>query len=533
MEKRRFRDKLKNTKLFWISLLIIIQTVIYTFAGINKTYYHMDEMYSYGLTNYDRVNIYDNEDFYNQWHDAAYYKDYLVINEDERGNFAPVYTNQRDDVHPPLYYLMLRLGMEVIPGEFSKWPGIILNIIVMSVNTIFLYLVVEKLLGKSSNRELKTFIITTVAALSIAVVSTTMYIRMYAMLTMFVTITLWLHLKLLEQKSLRPGLCVAIGVTAFLGVLTQYYYIFFLLPLFIMFAIKYIKAERMRDLWIYTGTLAVAAVVSLVVWPYSIQHMFFGYRGVGVLGNLLNFLHLGEQLGTFAGILAYYGFSFILPVLLAIMFILAIRGLKLGQKLKIKPELEENYRFVLWPALVYFLIAATASPYTDLRYISPICGLMIVVVLIGLAWLVRMATSERVMSRIMLSLCVVMLILPLPLQIEPNVEYSRLKDLTVFVEAKKSSPAIYLYNPGNERFLDDLFVFTEVNESYIMHHQECTESNFKRILSGKDLSDGLIVFANYGDTNELYLKILREATGLSDQTYIARTNSADVYYLKR
>ena len=225
----------------------------------------MDEMYSYGLTNYDRVNIYDNEDFYNQWHDAAYYKDYLVINEDERGNFAPVYTNQRDDVHPPLYYLMLRLGMEVIPGEFSKWPGIILNIIVMGVNTIFLYLVVEKLLGKSSNRELRTFIITTVAALSIAVVSTTMYIRMYAMLTMFVTITLWLHLKLLEQKSLRPGLYVAIGVTAFLGVLTQYYYIFFLLPLFIMFAIKYIKAERMRDLWIYTGTLAVAAVVSLVV----------------------------------------------------------------------------------------------------------------------------------------------------------------------------------------------------------------------------------------------------------------------------
>lgn len=133
----------------------------------------------------------------------------------------------------------------------------------------------------------------------------------------------------------------------------------------------------------------------------------------------------------------------------------------------------------------------------------------------------------------MLSLCAVMLILPLPLQIEPNVEYSRLKDLTVFVEAKKSSPAIYLYNPGNERFLDDLFVFTEVNESYIMHHQEYTESNFKRILSGKDLSDGLIVFANYGDTNELYLKILREATGLSDQTYIARTNSADVYYLKR
>ena len=66
-----------------------------------------------------------------------------------------------------------------------------------------------------------------------------------------------------------------------------------------------------------------------------------------------------------------------------------------------------------------------------------------------------------------------------------------------------------------------------------MHHQEYTEQNFEKILAGKDLKDGLIVFANYGDVNEQYLRVLREATGLENQEYIIRTNSSDVYLLTR
>ena len=48
-----------------IALIIIlaIQLLVYIFLGVQKSYIHMDEAYSIGLTNYDKVEITDNEDF--------------------------------------------------------------------------------------------------------------------------------------------------------------------------------------------------------------------------------------------------------------------------------------------------------------------------------------------------------------------------------------------------------------------------------------------------------------------------------------
>ena len=528
---RAFWNKIKQAKVLWIVVIIAIQTVVYVVAGVHKAYYHMDEMYSYGLANFKQVQIYETEDFYNEWHTADYYRDYLVVDEGERGDFAPVYNNQRDDVHPPLYYLLLRVGMEMTPGEFSKWTGIIINIAAFAVNTVFLYLIALRLVRKEANKELKAFVVTLVAAVSLCAVSTVLYIRMYALLTMWVTLTMWLHLVLVESKRLRPGLLVTIGVVALMGVLTQYYYVFFLLPLFMIMVVRYAKAKRMRELWAYVGTLAGAAVVSLVIWPYSIQHMFFGYRGVGVLGNLLNFMNLGVQLGVFCGMVVLYMFHGLLPLMLVVMFGLAIYGVRHAKRLELSRVEEVNYGLVLWPTVVFFLIAAVASPFQDLRYIEAVGGLMIIVVLYGLYRLVGMVASGRMTQIVMLVTAAAMLIAPVVLGLEPDVMYRRMETLNKFVAENAEAPAIYLYNPGNERFLDDLVSFTEIEESYIMHHQAYTEENFERILAGKDLTEGLIVFANYGDENERWLEILRAASGLERQEYVVRTNSADVYYL--
>ena len=35
----------------------------------------MDEMYSYGLMNYNKLNIADNEDFLNKWHNKEYFEE--------------------------------------------------------------------------------------------------------------------------------------------------------------------------------------------------------------------------------------------------------------------------------------------------------------------------------------------------------------------------------------------------------------------------------------------------------------------------
>lgn len=529
---KKLWEKLNRSKVFWISLIIIVQSAVYVVAGCGKNYIHMDEAYSYGSANYNKLEILDNEDFYNRWHPAEYYKSYLVVDQYERWDFEPVYTNQRDDVHPPLFHLFLRLMMELTPGEFTVWTGIILNMIVFAVNSVFVYLIAERLLVKDKNREMKAGILTLAAAITVAAISTVVYVRMYAMLAMWVTITAYLHMLLLESKKVRPGLYAGIGIVAMLGVLTQYYYLFFLVPLFVVMAVKYCRAKDWKRLRIYVITLVAAAAVTLLIWPHAIRHLFFGYRGQGAISNLLNFTQLGMQVGIFAGLIVLYNFHYTLPAILVAMFVLAIYGLKHGKSLKIARQEDEGFKMLLWPVLFFFVIVAVASPFTDLRYLEGICSLLYVLVMWGLYKLVGMMTNEKKRDVVMAVVIAIVAILPIPLKIEPDVEYYDWKVATEFVEEHKDVPLLYIYDKeNNNRYLDDILLFTEADWSYIMADQDYTEENFWKVLETRDLSKGLIVIANYGYRNQDYLDVLKEESGLGEQEYIFRLNAADLYYL--
>lgn len=302
-------------------LAIVVQTVVYLVAGANKAYIHMDETYSLALAQYDKIDITANADFYNTWHTSEYYQDYLAVQEKDQGDWRPVYENQKNDVHPPLYYLLLRGVMELTPGQFSKWPGIILNIVIMAGCTVFLYLILCKLLTKEKNTERKALALALAAGLTVAGVSTVVYIRMYALLELMVLATLWLHLKWREQANPGMGWYAAIGVVAVLGVLTQYYYLFFLMGLALVVMVQDVRQKNWRDLAKYLGSLAIAGALVLIIWPHILQHMFFGYRGQGVLNNLVNLPVLFEHLWEYLLIADYNVFhrALILLILVVVM----------------------------------------------------------------------------------------------------------------------------------------------------------------------------------------------------------------------
>ena len=225
----------KRKEILMIVILLILQTIIYIFVGANKNYIHIDEAYSYGLTNYDRVEIEENPDFYNTWHNNEYYEDYLTVNQDEIWNFAPVYENQKNDVHPPLYYLLLRIAMSFSVGEFSKWAGIGLNILIYVFITVFIYLILKKMLSKEKHFEIKSAILAFASSIMLASLSNVIYIRMYSLLTLEILITIYLHIKLLKSEKINYKLLIGIGITVLAGVLTHYYYLFYLVFLYLLF----------------------------------------------------------------------------------------------------------------------------------------------------------------------------------------------------------------------------------------------------------------------------------------------------------
>ncbi len=257
-----------------LAALILLQTVLFIVAGIRKSYIHMDEGYSYGLSNYHSVEIKTNPDFYDTWHDKTYFEDYLALQDDERSDYLPVYENQKNDVHPPLYYLLLRLAMNFEDGHFSKWPGIILNIILYVFITVFVYLISAQLFADWKNPRLKAAILAFVSSITLASLTNAIYIRMYALSTLNVLITSYLHLKLREKFETRT--LILISFSALAGSLTHYYYLFFLATLFIMTVIRYLVERERKHALLYLLAIIIAAVFSIAIFPFSVKHIFFG-----------------------------------------------------------------------------------------------------------------------------------------------------------------------------------------------------------------------------------------------------------------
>lgn len=524
------KQKICKKEVIMLSIIIIIQTIVFIIAGLNKAYIHMDEAFSLGLTNYDTIKIQNNDDFYNTWHNGEYYKDYLVVNEDEKWDFSPVYINQKNDVHPPLYYFLLRIAMNFHIDEFSIWSGVALNIIIYVFITIFTYLIMKKLLeGKNKYKE-KSAVFALVSSLLVSSINSVIYIRMYALSTLNVLITTYLHLKLLDSKESDKRLLIGIGLSALAGSLTHYYYLFYLAMLFIMFTIKYLKNKEYKEWAKYFGSLSVAGILSILIFPYSIKHLFFGYRGKGAMDNLSHIARFVRCIWQYLLKLNKYTFH---NLLFAIIFtIIIICFYKKLKKIKVVEEKNRYIKYLIFPALFYFLLVAISSPWIELRYITPICGIAFIVVMFYLEEVLDNFLNDKALNIVFTIIFIVMLIMPFALHIKVQEMYFDRKEIVQKFENELNVPTLYMAKSKGVRFLDDILLFSKIDESYVAEGIDCTEENIQSIMKGKDLSKGMIVFINYKEKNSEMVEIIRKALNLEKATHIKQMNACNIYYLK-
>ena len=380
-------NKMKKSVLVLIlTIIILIQILARMYVGFQKEYFHIDESYSYSLMNYDKIDITNNEDFYNNWHTKDYYIDYLSINEQEKWDWRPVYENQKNDVHPPLYYLLLRIAASFTINDFTKWTGIILNIIISVFSSILVYLIAEKLF-KNQKMALLTCLVT---GLTIGALETTAFIRMYELANFFVLLISYLHIRLYSKKEITIKDLLFIGLSILLGSLTHYYVIIYTAIIFIIFVIKYILNKEYKNLIKYILCFAIAAIMSLAIFPYSLTHIFGGYRGQEARSNLLNPENVFANLALYLYILSKNLLGNLVVPVIILYTILVI------SKERIKKERNKNeLNIILIPTVVYFILVAQISAYKELRYIMPILSTAMICVIYTIYSLLKQYFSEN------------------------------------------------------------------------------------------------------------------------------------------
>ncbi len=520
--------KNKRTEILVIALILIIQSVYFVYIGNQKAYLHMDEAYSFGLSSYDKVEIHDNPDFYNTWHGGEYYRDYLVVDSDEQGDYSPVYENQKNDVHPPIFYLLLRVFMGFSVGNFTMWSGIALNIFIHLFITVFTYLIIKKMLSGCKYEKEKSVLMTLLSVFMLSTLTSILYIRMYSLAALNILVTVYLHILLYENNDRPLKYMIGIGIVALVGSLTHYFYLYFIFALFVLFVMAYIEKNQFKNIGMYVITLVVAAGLSLLIFPHSLNHMFFGYRGQGVISNLLDPSKY-TSIFPFLGEIAVSVFNYMLFAILGLIVLVHFHKRMREKFGHVCDSSRHVFIIVGFPTLFYYIITAISSPWIELRYMLPICVLIFVTIMCYLYRLLATMTRESVRNGIMIMLSCVMLVTPGMTEIKPAPMFDDRREAVEYIEANTDKPAFYFFDSNNNRFLDDIMMFSMIDKSYIARDIGANPQNIAKAFEGVDASGGVIVFVSeYYDGWEM-IHSLREALGLEHADYLYRMNSCDIF----
>lgn len=197
------------------------------------------------------------------------------------------------------------------------------------------------------------------------------------MLTFFVVWFLYVNLKIYYNNfELDKKLKKELIIVTILGFLTQYnfcFYAAFLALTMICIALYKKKKEFIKK---YILSFVIAAVIGVAIFPSSIYHIFFSYRGIG--GRPRTFTYPEAFIGFIKNLFKMFS----IPQKFGIIFGIVIIIVGIWKFIKTKSK--GLYLILSVPTILTFLAVCKISPYRSARYIMflfPIISVYFVVLM--------------------------------------------------------------------------------------------------------------------------------------------------------
>lgn len=377
-----YRTKQKQTAAYFRIVIYLIFAVMMGIVLLNKDNYFVDEIYSYGLANHqDGIALFENEKKYIPA--DVCYMNYMTVNQQHRFDYPNVWINQKKDVHPPLYYVLLHTICSFFPERFSIWFAGVINI-------VFALMTLKRIRSLSSilsgHRQIITEMVTIIFVCSAGILSSISFLRMYVMAMYWITRTADLVLKEMASDEYNNRFFIDMFFTATAGALTHYYCIIFTVSISLFACIYLLLKKRYKAILCYCLTGAVSAISAYLIFPPMITHMFLEKRGSESIQNLQGSIsEFCDRIQQFIQIIdkdLFGGIGIILIAYLAILLLIAVIRKK-GTKETQQKEclLFKQYLLLCFAITLYFLFVGKSAVYISTRYMFPIYGLLLTVVM--------------------------------------------------------------------------------------------------------------------------------------------------------
>ena len=288
----------RQSVLFCFLALLMLQTAVMLYFCADKQEYHIDEIYSYILSNsYDCDRLSASKEIKNRWiNGRESLHDFVSVQSDERFAYARTYYNNTRDAHPPFYYFLLHTVCSLFPDQFSKWFGLSINLMCFILTQFLLFLISRRLF----NGLIWQLLPVTMYGFSPIAVDIVLYIRMYSLLALFTLLLFFIHLNMSEGKLWFPYLwCFAV---TFFGMFTQYFFAVSAFYLALISCVVLWRKKKVRELLCYSASMVSGVLLVLLIYPAAFrQATGSSTNNVGheVSSNFLNFAMLPERLSEY------------------------------------------------------------------------------------------------------------------------------------------------------------------------------------------------------------------------------------------
>ena len=353
--------------------LVMVCGVCFLFAG-RKQGMFIDEIYTYGLSN-SSYRPFLSGLKYDGIEDRVVTRDelldYVSIMGDEGFDFASVYYNQVNDVHPPLYYWLFNIASTFARGSFSMRTGLILDFLIYLGCVLMLYALVRRLGGSRLNGAAAAV----VYGLSLIGLSTMLMIRMYVLLTLLTLVLAYFVADLM--RSFKKRSCVFVGLTLLAGLMTQYYFVFYAFFLCAAYVLWALWKKEYRALAWFVPCALIGALSLLLVFPAALNHLFSGelVSGESAMDNLKNLAQYPARFRVFFGAVRH-GLKAAILVSLGVCVLLCLRFRALRHAVR-AGRVRFEWLVIILPAFVTLVVVAIISPVDEQRYVYNIMPIFV------------------------------------------------------------------------------------------------------------------------------------------------------------
>ncbi len=548
--------KTKLDKFIFGTIIALLIVVMFIFIN-KKEGFHEDEIFSYGSSNYMYDNVYQQfgkSDSINQfigekildknpiqmiknfkyyymdhtnekdeyiknlqdearpiWRSSQEAKEYVTIDKNDIFNYVMVYYNQSRDVHPPIFYFLVHTISILFFGVFSKYIIFIINL-AFFIASCFVIKAIMKAIGKDYLSNIAVLFY----GLSMGAISTVLFQRMYMTLTFFVLSYLLINIVILKNNfEINRKTWIQLTLVTIFGFLTQYYFCIICVVISTIMFIGIKRTKGSKEGIKFILNYIKIALLGIILFPSSIDDIFFSYRGIGTLYAQTTFL---TKLMQNISLLSY---SFSIPLILALIGLIAFIVIEFYRivKEKIKP----NIYFVLIlivPTILYILIVSKISPYIEYRDMIRYIMCIIPIVAISIILLIDFVFKNKKYSFGFLILFTLLLSTFGLLRSEPKYLFKGYSKYIEISEKYKEDNFVFI---GNTNFnqIQNVPEFMNYNESLILNEKQLDYLVNDETLKSK--SEFILSIKKYlGD--DTILKEVLEKSGFSNYELLLDDN---------